>query len=243
MSGRIAVVLLASCIVIGSLILYRGSSSKSQKPVPSTAQPEQTTPPPVKPAEAQPASPPAPGEIRALIQRIYKDAVTVDESRANPFMVGDFNGDESQDIAVFIRPAKGKLPQLNDEYANWITEDPRIKAQSDQPAKAQPDQSMKTQSPTKPPPPVKVQQSDVLLTIVHGYQKDGWRNPMATQTYLLRNAAGDEMRLEPAIDMMRSNQSGENLPGLRGDLILETLAGESGFLYWTGASYAWQKTL
>lgn len=238
MSGRLAVVLLALCLIVGSLILYRGSSSKSPKsaPTPTTAQPEQATTPPVKPVEAQPASPPAPGELHALVQRIYKDTATVDESRADAFILGDFNGDDSQDIALFIRPAKGKLAELNSEYANWTLEDPRDWAQ-------QLDKAGRPQSLTKPPAPVKVQQSDVLLTIVHGYQHDGWRNPMATQTYLLKNVAGDKMKLEPATDMMKSNPRGENLPVLRGDLILETLAGESGFLYWTGAHYAWQKTL
>ena len=240
MSGRIAVVLLGACIVIGALIMYRGSSSKPQKSAPAAAQPEQATPPPVKPIEAEPESPPAPSppapdELPALIQRIYKDTATVDESRAKAFLVGDFNGDESQDIALFIRPAKGKLQQLGDEYANWTLEDPRDWAQ-------QLDKSGMPQPLSKPPAPVKVQQSDVLLTIIHGYQKDGWRNPQATQTYLLRNAAGDEMKMVPAMDMMRSNQRRESLPALRGDLIVETLAGESGFLYWTGAHYAWQKT-
>jgi hypothetical protein len=236
MSGRIAVLLLGCCIVIASLILYQGCSSKSQKSAqPSTAQSAQAAPPPVKPIEAPSASSPAPGEIRAVIQRIYKDAAMVDESRADAFTVGDFNGDDSQDIAIFIRPVKGKLPQLNDEYANWIIEDPHSMPQAEIPGK--------TQSPAKNPAPVKIQQSDALLTIVHGYQQDGWRNPMATQTYLLRNAAGADVQVETAKEMMRSNRNGNNLPGLRGDLIRETLAGESGFLYWTGAHYAWQKTL
>jgi hypothetical protein len=236
MSGKIAVVLLGSCLVIVALILYRGSSSsKPQSGSALTAQPGQVAPPPAQPVEAkaEPA-PAASGEIRALIQRIYKDAATVDESRANAFVVGDFNGDESQDVAIFIKPVKGKLPQLNDEYANWILEDARDQPQLDTPGKAR--------TPSKKPAPVKVQQSDMLLTIVHGYQKEGWRNPLATQTYLLRNAVGDELKMEPAIEMMRNNQSGGQLPGLRGDLIRGTLAGESGFLYWTGARYAWQKT-
>ncbi|HEY0547000.1 MAG TPA: hypothetical protein VGC91_16600 [Pyrinomonadaceae bacterium] len=233
MSGRIAVVLLISCIVIVSLILFRSSSSKPQRTEPSKAQPEQVTPPPAQPIAASPASPPAPGEARTLIQRIYKDAVTVDESRANAIIVGDFNGDDSQDIAVLIRPVKGQLPQLNSEYANWIVEDMRNRPPAQTPENAH--------SPEKNPAPVKVEQSDLLLTIVHGYQRAGWRDPLATQTYLLKNAAGDEMKMESALEMMRSNQSAGRLPGLRGDLIRETLAGESGFLYWTGARYAWQK--
>lgn len=234
-SGRIVVVLLCSCIVIASLILYQGASSKRPRVEISTDQKEKIAQPPVEPVESKPEQPPAPAEIRAVIERIYKDAATVDESHGNAFTVGDFNGDQSQDIAIIIRPVKGKLPQINDEYANWIIEDPRIMPQLD------PHQN--AQSSPKRPAPVKAQQNDVLLTIVHGYQQSGWRNPAARQTYLLRNAVGKDIKIEPAIELLRKTQNGEKLPGLRGDVILETLAGESGFLYWTGAKYSWQKSL
>ncbi|MBV9210582.1 MAG: hypothetical protein JOZ52_08135, partial [Acidobacteria bacterium] len=220
MSGRMAVLILGCCIVVAALILYRGSSSKSQKSAPpATAKSEPAAPPPstVKPVEAPPssASAPEPGEIRAVIERIYKDAATVDESRADAFTVGDFNGDDSQDIAIFIKPVKGKLPELNDEYANWTVEDPH--------SKPQPSADGKTQATARSYAP-KIQPSDVLLTIIHGYQQAGWRNPQATQTYLLKNAAGAHVQVETAKDMMRSTQSGENLPTLRGDLIRQTLA-------------------
>lgn len=233
MSGRIAVLVLGCCMAIASLILYQSSSSQKSAP-PPTAKSQPATSPHVKPMAVPSASSPAPGEVRAVIQRIYQDAAIVDESRADVFTVGDFNGDDSQDIAVFIRPAKGKLPQLNDEYANWTVEDLHGNAQSNAHGK--------TRSSAKSPAP-KIQPSDVLLTIIHGYQQTGWRNPQATQTYLLRNAAGADVQVATAKEMMRSNRNGENLPTLQGDLIRETLAGETGFLYWTGARYAWQKTL
>ena len=233
MTVRIVVVVLCSCIVIVSLLLYQGASSKPPGGESSTAQKEKIAEPPVKPTESKPEQPPAPAEIRAVIERIYKDAATVDESRGNTFTVGDFNGDQSQDIAIIIRPVKGKLPQINDEYANWIIEDPRIVPQLNPDKNAHP----------KRPAPVKAQQNDLLLTIVHGYQQSGWRNPAARQTYLLRNAVGKDIKIEPAIELLRKTQNGEKLPGLRGDVILETLAGESGFLYWTGAKYSWQKSL
>jgi hypothetical protein len=234
-TGRIVVVVLCVCIVIVSLLLYQGASSKPPSGESSIAQKEKTAEPPVKPTESKPEQSPAPAEIRAVIERIYKNAATVDESHANTFTVGDFNGDQSQDIAIIIRPAKGKLPQINEEYANWIIEDPRIMPQLN------PDQN--AQSSPKRPAPVKVQQHDLLLTIVHGYQQSGWRNPAARQTYLLRNAVGEDIKMEPAIEVLKRTQNGEKLPGLRGDVILETLAGELGFLYWTGAKYSWQKSL
>ncbi|HEY0406227.1 MAG TPA: hypothetical protein VGC89_10895, partial [Pyrinomonadaceae bacterium] len=66
--------------------------------------------------------PPKPEEVSAVVARVYKDAVTVDAGRQPLFVVGDFNGDDSQDIAVVVRPAKGKLEELNSEVANWILE-------------------------------------------------------------------------------------------------------------------------
>lgn len=236
-SGRAVVVLLCSCLVVASLILYQRSSPEPPRSSgeSSTAQKEKVAQPTVTPIEPKAESRPAPAEIRAVVERIYRDAATVEESHENSFTVGDFNGDESQDIAILIRPVKGKLPQINDEYANWIIEDPRIMPQTDS--------NQNAQSSTKKPTPVKVQQDDLLLTIVHGYQESGWRNPAARQTYLLRNAAGEDIKMGAARDVLRRAQNGEELPGLRGDVILETLAGEPGFLYWTGVKYSWQKSL
>lgn len=233
MSGRIVAVLLCSCIVVASLILYSCASTKPPRSESATTQQEKITPTPIKPDESRSeAPPPASAEIHAVIERIYKGAVTLDESSGNAFAVGDFNGDESQDIAILVRPVKGKLSQLNDEYANWTTEEPRTAPQLAAHKNAESSQ--------KKPAPVKIQPNDLLLTIVHGYQQSGWRNPAARQTYLLRNAAGKDIKVEPAKEVLRRNRNGEKLPGLRGDVILETLEGESGLLYWTGSRYSWQ---
>src|SRR4051812_38372763 len=65
-------------------------------------------------------------DAREAVARVYRDAVTVDMRRQPAYVVGDFNGDGSEDIAVVVRPAtKDRLSEINDEVANWILEDPR----------------------------------------------------------------------------------------------------------------------
>lgn len=94
----------------------------------------------------------------------------------------------------------------------------------------------------KRPEPVVVRENDVLLAVIHGYQKDGWRNPLSAQTFLLKNAVGDEMKTRSAESVQTASADKGGRPQLRGDVIWETLAGEAGFIYWTGAKYAWSGT-
>jgi len=72
--------------------------------------------------------------------------------------------------------------------------------------------------------------------VIHGHDRDGWRNTLARQTYLLHNAVGHEFERHAARDLSKDNQA---LPSLRGDIIRETLNGTAGIIYWTGARYAW----
>ena len=46
-------------------------------------------------------------------------------------------------------------------------------------------------TPIKPEmPPLRVEENELLLAVIHGYGTQGWRDAQATQTYLLKNAAG-----------------------------------------------------
>lgn len=164
--------------------------------------------------------------------RVYGDAVTVDTRRAPSYLVGDFNGDGSEDIAVVVKPARDKLGEINNEFANWIVEDPR--------AVGLPDPHKNVQKLPQPSAPVKVKDNDLLLVIIHGYKKEGWRNPEARQTYCLYDAVGGSMTSDPVKDLLGS-QGNKNEATRGGDVIKETLAGEQGFIYWTGAKYAWHK--
>ena len=179
-----------------------------------------------KPAEAPKLPQPKIADVHEAIKRVFQKAVSLDEKHNPSFFVGDFNGDGSQDLAVIVKPAEGMLPEINSELANWILEDP---------------QKVAAPSPgsRRIPAPVRVEKGDSLLAVIHGYGPDGWRNPSAKQTYLLKNGAGVNMRSQTARDLIASAKD-KKKPALRdGDVISQTLAGQQGFLYWTGAKYGW----
>jgi hypothetical protein len=160
--------------------------------------------------------------------------VTVDTGRGgSPFFVGDFNNDGSQDIAVIAKPAKGMLSTLNSEYANWTVEDV-LKV-------ALPVERNGVQVLPPKPAPVKIGQDDSLLIIVHGYQQSGWRNPQAQQTYLLKNAVGENMKTQPIKYALAGASETNPHVRINGDVIKETVAKKDGFIYWTGAKYAWRQ--
>lgn len=162
----------------------------------------------------QSAPPPTEAELRAVIRKNYEDAVTIDESRPTPFMIGDFNGDNSEDIAVVVKPQK--LSDLNSEYVNWILEDPHHLQQA----------------------AMNVRKDDVLLAVIHGHDREGWRHDFARQTYLLKNAVGTDLEMM-SIKQLRSSGESRLLPSLRGDVIREKLKDSGGIIYWTGGKYAW----
>lgn len=162
----------------------------------------------------QSAPPPTEAELRAVIKRNYEDVVTIDDSRPTPFMIGDFNGDSSEDIAVVVKPRK--LSDLQSEYVNWILEDPHHLQQAS----------------------MTVSKNDLLLAVIHGHKGEGWRHEFARQTYLLKNAVGTDWETM-SIKQLQSSGESRALPPLRGDVIREKLKGSSGIIYWTGGKYAW----
>ncbi len=153
-------------------------------------------------------------EARAVLKRNYEDVVVVDDSRPAPFMVGDFNGDNSEDIAIIVKPRK--LSDLNSEYVNWILEDPNHLQQAS----------------------MRVSNNDLLLAVIHGHEGGGWRHEFARQTYLLKNAVGTDLETM-SIKQLQASGTSKLVPGLRGDVIHEKLNGSSGIIYWTGGKYAW----
>ncbi|MDT5271895.1 MAG: hypothetical protein QOH49_4081 [Acidobacteriota bacterium] len=205
----------------------RDGSPTPQPPQTAAAPPTQAAP------GANPSAAPAPplADVQGALARIYHDTVALQASRGTPFVVGDFNGDDSQDIAMVVTPAKGKLPKINSEYASWLVGDPR--------KVVLPEVRGDVKVFPKRPEPVVVRPDDLLLVVIHGYQQAGWRNPLSAQTFLLRNAVGDEMKTRSAENVLNAATDKGRLPQLRGDVIWETLAGETGFIYWTGTKYAW----
>ncbi len=166
--------------------------------------------------------PPKPAEIKDVVERVFQNAAVVDMTHNPYFLVGDFNGDYSQDITVIIKPGEGKLSEMNPEYPSWMLKDPF--------------------NPNLPPQlrqePLQVEVKDVLLAVIHGYGPNGWRNPEATQTYLLKNALGSGIDRQP-MNSTLTKMRGKKIPKLYGDTITQVIEGTRGFLYYTGAGYAW----
>ena len=169
--------------------------------------------------------PPGASEVRAAVGRVFKGAVTPAETRAAYFAVGDFNGDGSQDLAVTVAPAPGRLGEINDELANWIVKDPFA------PAHAGASYGAAARR-------VLVEEGDGLLAVIHGFGETGWRDARATQTYVLKDVAGDRIKARAQRAALAAGDEGRR-PRLVGDVIDETVGGRDGFLYYDGAQYLW----
>lgn len=176
-------------------------------------------PSPPAPAPDLPDLPPKSGEVEAAVKRIFKDSAVLASTHEPNFISGDFNGDQSQDLVVVLKPVPGKLDQLNDEYPAWILNDPAVVKR--------PGMS-----------PLHIEQSDVLLAIIHGYGPNDWRDPEATQTYLFKNAVGTGLKTNLRAEFVAANAA-KKIPKLYGDLIAEVRNGSSTFLYYTGSTYSW----
>ncbi|MEW6732672.1 MAG: hypothetical protein AB1489_15190 [Acidobacteriota bacterium] len=179
--------------------------------------------------------PPKPDEVNSAIERVFKGAVTIETKRNPYFLVGDFNGDLSQDIAVVIKPVSARLEELNDEMlARWILVDPILLTKPVTKVMAHPEMEVEKVKRQR----VRVYEKDVLLAVIHGYGSNGWRDADATQTYLLNNSAGDKIRAQSPKYIIKSIGE-DKLPRLWGDVIEQTISGQSGFLYYNGAKYLW----
>ena len=225
---------LSLCLVLFifvSLLSLAGCARPEQPAVEPASTPEAVAPPdPLPPASPPDLSKPRPEEVQAKVNSIYQGTVTVDSGREQYFIVGDFNGDAYQDLAVVVNAVDAKLDDLNSEIANWIRDEP-LKSVLASPLVLL----------HKMPSDVKVQilRGDTLLAIIHGYGPDGWRNKEATQTYLLRGAAGNGMKVELRKDLLVAARKGAKIPSIKGDFLSETLGGRNGYVYYNGAHYVW----
>ena len=180
------------------------------------------TPTPPKPA---PLPPPTIDQIRDAVVRVFAKTAAPDTSLPEGYVVGDFNGDGFEDLAVAVRVSDGHLGEINNELANWVLEDPR---------NVPTDRTVSTTRPAGKP--VRAEKGDNLLAIIHGIGAQGWHSAEAKQTFLLKNGAGSNILVLP-VD--RARNTPQKLSPLKGDVIKETVGGSSGFIFWTGAWYAW----
>lgn len=207
-------------LVTGCFLLLACTAPQPKKriveappPVPAT-QPEDNLS-----AQAPKLPPPELTQVRDVVRRVFKDAAVVDDARNPSFISGDFNGDQSTDLAVVLKPVGDKLSEMNQEFPPWILKDP---LQPHQPGGAR----------------GRVTEDEELLAVIHGYGPNGWTDPEATQTYLLKNVVGSGMQMHSAKELVNANRK-TKVPRINGDVIAEVLRGTSGYLYYGGATYSW----
>ena len=128
---------------------------------------------PAQPAEIAQSSPPRLEEVQGAVNRVFKDAVVIDQDRSTSFLVGDFNGDLSQDLAVILKPGERKLSELNQEFPNWIAREPlKDVLLPKSKALVRPVAATASSNPSSGQT-VRFEQSDVLMAIVHGQGSEG----------------------------------------------------------------------
>ncbi len=209
----------------------QGCSSKSsnsgalvEKPIPVS------TPQPARAASATPMPklpPPTEAEVEAAFHRVFGDSLVVSKSNHPFFIVGDFNGDEAEDLALIARPAPGKLQDVNSELSNWTIQD-ADKAMIPSAAK-------KVVIPLNEARPT-VANGEEVLAIIHGFGPSGWRGPDARQAYIVKHAAANFQGTAPSISQKAIRAM--RLP-VETEIIKQVRNNKKGFLFWTGGVYAW----
>ena len=203
---------LIPCLLSLFFIAACSKTSKHAAEAPPSYQPSPET----TPVRIGIAQSPKTLEVQDAVKRVFKDAAVIDARYQPNFLPGDFNGDGSQDIAIIIKPVK--LEEMNQELPPWLVREPRS---------------------NKPPiARLRIEKDEALLAVVHGYGTNDWRDPDATQTFVLKNAVGNNMRVQNTQEFVKEN-SGKKLPRPQGDLIGETLNGTDGYLYYAVSTYSW----
>ena len=203
------------CLLTIVLLTLSACSSTTKRAAVEQAPAYQPTPESTPVRLVAAAAPKLP-EVRDAIKRVFKDAAVLDQNYDPNFLMGDFNGDASQDLAVIIKPAK--LEDMNQDYPPWLVRAPR------------------TNKVDRTPP--KIEKDEALLAIIHGYGTNDWRDPEATQTFVLKNVVGNDLKVHTGKEFVAANP-GRRLPRPQGDLIGETLQGTQGYLYYATSSYSW----
>lgn len=168
--------------------------------------------------------PASPKEVDAALQRVFGQ-VLIAEQADHSFVVGDFNGDGSPDLAVMVMPVKAKLGMINDELANWTIQD------ADHfftPLAGQ--RVVFRQKQSRPA----VRSGETLLAVVHGSGSQGWRDSAARQAYLVRHAALHPLRAVPAPGHIENAP-----PSIKSPDVIYEGSSHADFLFWNGSQYAW----
>lgn len=201
-----------------------GNEARVEKPIAvSTPQPS-----PAASATSQPRLPaPTQAEVDDAFHRVFGDDLVADTASRPSFIVGDFNGDGSEDLAIMARPARGKLEDINSELANWIIQD-ADKAFIPSAGKA-------VVVPPRQERP-RIGAGEEILAIIHGFGARGWRNPDARQAYIIKHGSATLVGIAPSVTQKAIRAM--KLP-VETDIIRQVRNNRKGFLFWTGGVYAW----
>ena len=202
------------CVMI-ALVFCTCSSSK-RPPVEAPPVAYQPSPQSTPPIQLTSVSAPKQSEVEQAVKRIFKDAAIIDTNYNPSFLSGDFNGDGSQDLAVILKPVK--LDLINQDLPPWLIRQPR---------------NNKVDRIR-----LRIDKDETILAVIHGFGPNHWRDPEATQTFVLKDVVGNNLKVESPKDFVATN-SGRKLPRPQGDLIGETVDGNAGYLYYAQATYSW----
>lgn len=206
----------SACLMTIVLLMLSACSSTTKRAAVEQAPAAYQPTPESTPVRVTAAAAPRLPEVRDAIKRIFKDAAILDPNYNPNFLMGDFNGDASQDLAVIIKPVK--LDEMNQDYPPWLVRAPRN------------NKAVRT--------PLKIEKDEVLLAVIHGYGTNDWRDPEATQTFVLKDVVGNDLKVHTGKEFVATN-AGRKLPRAQGDLIGQTFQGTQGFLYYATSSYSW----
>ena len=87
---------------------------------------------------------------------------------------------------------------MNQEFPPWLVRDPRAN---------------KSRARTH----CKIEKDEVLLAVIHGYGTNDWRDPEATQTFVLKNVVGNDLKVHTGKEFVTAN-SGQKVTAPAGRL-------------------------
>ena len=206
----------SACLMTIVLLTLCGCSSTTKRAAVEAPPPSYQPTPESTPVRLTAAAAPKLPEVRDAIRRVFKDAAILDPNYNPNFLMGDFNGDASQDLAVVVKPVK--LDEMNHEYSPWLVRAPR----ANNVGRAR----------------LKIEKDEALLAVIHGYGTNDWRDPEATQTFVLKDVVGNDLKVQTPKEFVTQN-AGRKMPRAQGDLIGETLQGTQGYLYYAVSTYSW----
>jgi len=203
-------------VSLPALFIINACSSAPKRKAEAPAPTYQSTPESAKPLTPSVAIAPKLPEVQNKIKTVFKGAAVLHPSHNPNFFSGDFNGDASEDLVVILKPVN--LEEMNRQFAPWLVRDPRSNS------------STRVRLP--------IEKDDTLLAVIHGFGTNDWRDPDATQTFVLKNVVGNDLKVETGKEFAEAN-SGRKLPRPQGDLIGETIDGARGYLYFATSNYSW----